>query len=204
MQALTTFGQDLIDAHKPVFIAGGEFLAGQFAEQERERGGPAEGYGRRPLIALRVKEGNTDMNFKPGWKASRRQDGKVIEPGVLLLDRVHVESRWSTNQQSASVKMTITEDKAATWVVENLLRAGQHFHLARHPTGSHPRDCRNPQKADPRPDGGVRGAIRQLLLLRQAVERRDLAVARHRPRVHQILPHDRADRGNRPLQVPLA
>ena len=53
--------QELI-ARNPIFLAGGEFLSGHFQAQEALRGRPDGGYGRRPLIGLRLA---VDARGKP-------------------------------------------------------------------------------------------------------------------------------------------
>jgi hypothetical protein len=102
--------QELI-ARNPVFLAGGEFLSGHFQAQESLRGRPDGGYGRRPLIGLRLAvDDKKSLTCKPGWTPAkwRCTDSPAVltEPGRLHLDRVHVE----LVTPAVKLKMTITED----------------------------------------------------------------------------------------------
>jgi hypothetical protein len=98
-------------ACKPIFLAGGEFLSGHFQAQESLRGRPDGGYGRRPLIGLRLAVGDRkSLTCKPGWTPARwryASGAKVLaQPGRLHLDRVLIE----LVTPGLKLKMTITED----------------------------------------------------------------------------------------------
>lgn len=102
--------QDLI-ARNPIFVAGGEFFSGHFQAQEALRGRPDGGYGRRPLIGLRLAvDANKSLTCKPGWTPAKWRcadsPAVLVEPGRLHLDRVHVE----LVTPAVKLKMTITED----------------------------------------------------------------------------------------------
>lgn len=101
--------QDLIDRN-PVLLAGGEFCSGHFQAQEDLRGRPDGGYGRRPLIGLRLAvDAKKSLTCKPGWTPAKWRSANgshVREPGRLHLDRVLVE----LVTPALKLKLTITED----------------------------------------------------------------------------------------------
>lgn len=101
--------QDLI-ARNPMFLAGGEFCSAHFQTQEALRGRPDGGYGRRPLIGLRLAvDDRKSLTCKPGWTPAKWRHldgGHVREPGRLHLDRVLVE----LVTPGLKLKLTITED----------------------------------------------------------------------------------------------
>lgn len=102
--------QELI-ARNPVFLAGGEFLASHFQAQEALRGYPEGGYGRRPLIGLRLAvDDRRSLTCKPGWTPAKWRcaggPAFLAEPGRLHIDRVLIE----LVAPGLKLKMTITED----------------------------------------------------------------------------------------------
>ena len=106
---------DALIARNPVFNAGGEFLSAHFQAQERLRGTPEGGYGRRPLIGLRLAvDDRRTLSCKPGWTPAKwayHEGAHVLrEPGrnQFDLDAVEVE----LVAPGIALRMTLTEDSA--------------------------------------------------------------------------------------------
>lgn len=102
--------QELI-ARNLIFLAGGEFLSAHFQNQEALRGCPEGGYGRRPLIGLRLAvDDRKSLTCKPGWTPAKwryADDAHVLaQAGRLHIDRILIE----LVSPGIKLKMSITED----------------------------------------------------------------------------------------------
>lgn len=104
---------DALIARQPILTAGGEFLAAHFEAQEKLRGVPPEGYGRRPLLGLRFKiDGKETLTCKPAWTAAvwHHSDGThhLVKAGIVHINRVEIE----LINPGITLRMAITEDGA--------------------------------------------------------------------------------------------